>query len=73
MKSRQKIKVLKIIGEYDRRGKKYNGKPLTYFLKDYQNQNLRHITRLWYESKKFLKKFRSGRKMKMKEIVHITD
>lgn len=71
MNSRQRIKVLKIYGVYDRRGKKYNNKPLTYFFKDWKN--LRQETSQWYWSKKFLEKFRSGRKMKMKKIVHITD
>ena len=72
MKSRQRIKVLKIYGVYDRRGKKYNDKPLTYFFKDCK-RTLRQETSQWYWSKKFLKKLRSGRRMKIKEIIHITD
>lgn len=72
MKSRQRIKVLKIYGVYDRRGKKYNDKPLMYFFKDCK-KNLRQETSQWYESKKFLKKFYSGCRMKIKKIVHITD
>ena len=68
MKSRQRIKVLKIYGVYDRRGKKYNGKPLTYFFKDWRNQNLRHITSQWYSSEKSLKKFISGHRLKIKFI-----
>ena len=72
MKSRQRIKVLKIYGVYDRRGKKCNNKPLTYFFKDCK-KNLRQETSQWYWSKKFLKKLISGRRMKIKEIIHITD
>lgn len=73
MKSRQKIKALKLYGVYDRRGKKYNDKPLTYFFSDWRNQSIRHITSQWHDSERFLNKFRSGRKMKTKIITHITD
>ena len=68
MKSRQKIKALKLYGVYDRREKKYIDKPLTYFFSDWRNQNLRHITSQWYNSEKFLKKFRSGHRLKIKFI-----
>lgn len=68
MKSRQRIKALKIYGAYDRRGKKYNDKPLTYFFKDWRNQSLRHIASQWYSSKRFAKKIRSGHRLKIKFI-----
>lgn len=71
MKSRQKIKALKLIGVYDRRGKKYNNLSPLYYYKDCQN--LRRLTSLWYESEKSLKKLRSGHRLKVKEIIHITD
>lgn len=71
MKSRQKIKALKLIGVYDCRGKKYNNLSPLYYYKDCQN--LRRLTSLWYESEKSLKKLRSGHRLKVKEIIHITD
>ena len=73
MKSRQRIKVLKIYGGYDRRGKKYNDKPLTYFFSDWRNQSLRHITSQWYSSKRLAKKVRSGHRLKIKFIQQIND
>lgn len=66
MKSRQKIKAFKLVGVYDRRGKKYNGKPIVYFFP--RLQSLRQITSLWYDSEKSLKKLRSGQNK-----IHITD
>lgn len=71
MKSRQRIKVLKLYGVYDRRGKKYNNLSPLYYFKDCQN--IKRMTSNLYESEKFLKKFYSGRRMKIKKIVHITD
>lgn len=71
MKSRQQIKVLKLIGVYDRRGKKYNDLSPLYYFKDCQN--IRRITSHWYESEKSLKKFYSGRRLKIKKIIHMTD
>jgi hypothetical protein len=71
MKSRQKIKAFKLVGVYDRRGKKYNGKPTVYFFP--RLQSLRQITSLWYDSEKSLKKSRSGRRSKIKKIIHIMD
>ena len=65
MNSRQKIKAFKLVGVYDRRGKKYNGKPSVHFFP--KHKSLRQITSRWYYSEKFLKKLRSGRKMKNKE------
>lgn len=71
MKSRQKIKVLKIYQVYDRRGKKYNDKPLMYFFSDWRNQSLRPITSQWYSSKRLAKKVRSGHRLKIKFIQQI--
>ena len=73
MKSRQKIKALKLTRMYDRRGKKYNDKSLIYFFSEWQDQSLRHITSQCYESRKSLKKYRNGLKMKTKIITNITD
>lgn len=50
MNSRQRIKVLKIYGIYDRRGKKYNDKPLVFYFA--KGENLRQMTSLWYEYRK---------------------
>ena len=71
MNSRQRIKALKIYGIYDRRGKKYNDKPLIYYFA--KGENLRQITSLWYDSEKSLKKLRSGHRLKVKKIIHITN
>lgn len=73
MKSRQKIKALKIYRVYDRRGKKYNDKPLMYFFSDWRNQSLRHITSQWYSSKRLAKKVRSGHRLKIKFIQQINN
>ena len=50
MNCRQRIKVLKIYGIYDRRGKKYNDKPLVYYFA--KCENIRQMTSLWYEYRK---------------------
>lgn len=54
MKSRQKIKAFKLVGVYDRRGKKYNGKPMAYFFPIFKS--LRQLTSLWYDSEKSFRK-----------------
>lgn len=71
MKSRQKIKALKLIGAYDRRGKKYNNLSPLYYFKDCQN--IRRITSQWYSSKRLAKKVRSGHRLKIKFIQPINN
>lgn len=56
MNSRQRIKALKIYGMYDRRGKKYNDKPLMYYF--VKGENLRQITSLWYAYRKAIRPVR---------------
>lgn len=73
MKSRQRIKILKLFRIYDRRGKKYNNESLENLFEEYQSRSIRRTTSHLYDSRKFLKKFRSGLKMKTRIITHITD
>lgn len=65
MNSRQRIKVLKLVGEYDRRGKKCNDTPLAYIFARYEN--LRYITNNVYANRKALRKFRGERAQILRE------
>lgn len=73
MKSRQRIKILKLFRIYDRRGKKYNNEILENLFEEYQSRSIRRTISHLYDSRKSLKKYRSGLKMKAKIITHITD
>lgn len=69
MKSRQRIKVLKLFRVYDHRGKKYNNnESLENLFEEYQSQGIRQMTSHLYESEKAFKRIRGGHRLKIKFI-----